>query len=95
MPKLTAENGCAVDSICCEAVPIARVWMFAVRISVASSKWLFFRFFCCGLFAVKIAPNDTTIYFSRGRSMNQMARLSPVIERRLFCQVPNKGEAKF
>jgi len=24
-----------------------------------------FRFCCCGLFAVKIVPNDTTIHFSR------------------------------
>lgn len=95
MPKLATENECTVDCMCCEAVPIARVWMFAVRTGAAFSKRLFFRFCCSDLFGVKIAPNDTTIRFSRGRSTNQVASSGAAIERIFVREMPDEDEAEF
>jgi len=71
-----------IDFICCDAVHTAIAWTFAVHIGVDCSRWPFFHFSCCGLFAARTAPSDTIIYFLRGRSTNPRKGLAEVVEDR-------------
>ncbi len=85
MPSCPLRPCRTIDFICCDAVHTAVAWTFAVvavRIGVDCSRWPFFHFFYCGLFAARTAPSDTIIYILRGRSTNPRKGLAEVPEDR-------------
>jgi hypothetical protein len=87
-----AQRQCLInDFICCDAVPLVRVLTSGGRIGAGYLNWSFFRSYCCGLFAARIAPSDTIIFFLPGLSTNPKKGHAEVLQERAVSSVVQPG----